>query len=237
MNRLFLTCAIALVAFSPASAAETKKSAKEALQAFNDLIGSWKCTGEPMTGSRDEKDKGFWQEKIAWQWQFKDKDIWLLADLTKGKYYTKFELRYVPDGDRYQLKATTTDKQERTFAGKLEKSTLTVERTDEKTKQGQRIVFALNHSNRHVCYLEEKAPTSRTYTRLFRIGCTKEGVPFASVDKGPECIVSGGLGTMPVTFKGKTYYVCCSGCRVAFNDEPEKYIKEWEDAQKKKKKD
>ena len=59
-------------------------------------------------------------------------------------------------------------------------------------------------------------------------------MPFASVDKGPECIVSGGLGTMAVSHKGKTYYVCCSGCRDAFNEEPEKYIKEYEEARRKR---
>ena len=33
---------------------------------------------------------------------------------------------------------------------------------------------------------------------------------------------------MPVAYQGKTYYVCCSGCRDAFRDDPEKYIKEFE---------
>jgi YHS domain-containing protein len=32
---------------------------------------------------------------------------------------------------------------------------------------------------------------------------------------------------MPVTYKGQTYYVCCTGCRDAFNETPEKYIKEF----------
>jgi YHS domain-containing protein len=27
--------------------------------------------------------------------------------------------------------------------------------------------------------------------------------------------------------KGETYYVCCSGCRDAFNENPEKYITEF----------
>ena len=25
-------------------------------------------------------------------------------------------------------------------------------------------------------------------------------------------------------YKGKTYYVCCSGCKAAFEDEPERWI-------------
>jgi hypothetical protein len=234
MKRILLCVAVALVALSPAPTAEAKKTAKQGLAELHDLIGSWKCTGNPLVGPKDERDK-FWQEKIAWQWKFKDKDVWLAADLTKGKFYTKFEVRYVPDKETYQLKATTADKKTLDFSGKLANKKLTFERTDEKTKQGERLVFQLLHHNRYVLYFEERPADSKSFTQQYRVGSTKEGVPFASVDKGPECIVSGGLGTMTVSYKGKTYHVCCSGCRDAFRDEPEKYIREYEEAKKKKK--
>lgn len=42
-----------------------------------------------------------------------------------------------------------------------------------------------------------------------------------------ECVVTGGLGTMPVTFEGQTYYVCCTGCRDYFNDGPAKVLAEY----------
>ena len=60
----------------------------------------------------------------------------------------------------------------------------------------------------------------------------KEGVALVKGKKGPECVVSGGLGTMAVTYKGRTFYVCCGGCRDAFNDNPEQFIKAF-DAKKK----
>ncbi len=53
-------------------------------------------------------------------------------------------------------------------------------------------------------------------------------VPFADVAKGPECVVSGGVGTSKVMYKGKEYYVCCTGCRDEFLADPEKYIKKAE---------
>ena len=34
--------------------------------------------------------------------------------------------------------------------------------------------------------------------------------------------------------KAKTYYVCCGGCRDAFNDNPEKFIKEYNERKAKK---
>ncbi|MBV9126060.1 MAG: YHS domain-containing protein [Planctomycetes bacterium] len=48
----------------------------------------------------------------------------------------------------------------------------------------------------------------------------------AAREKKIECIVTGGLGTIPVSYKGITYYVCCTGCKQAFEDNPEKILKE-----------
>jgi hypothetical protein len=70
------------------------------------------------------------------------------------------------------------------------------------------------------------------FARRYQVGATKEGVPFAGGDGKPECIVSGGLGTTAVMFQGKTYYVCCSGCRTEFNENPEKYVREYESKKK-----
>ncbi len=98
------------------------------------------------------------------------------------------------------------------------------------------MIFTLLHSNRYLFRYESK-PSERTrYKKIYQVGVTKKDVPFAGKgDSYPECIVSGGRGTMAVSFKGKTYYVCCTGCRNEFNDNPEKYIKEYEAKQAKKK--
>ena len=209
---------------------------KEKLQAFQDLIGSWKGTGVP-SGTREERDRGFWQETIVWQWQFKGKDVWLRADLDKGKHFTRLELRYLPEKDAFELKATTPAKETQTFVGKLADKRLTVDRADEKTKETRRLVFSLLHSNRHLYREEVRRADRSTFTPVYQVGATKMGVAFATEDKGIECIVSGGKGTIPVAYKGKTYYVCCTGCRDAFNDDPEKYIREYEEAKKEKEKE
>jgi YHS domain-containing protein len=36
---------------------------------------------------------------------------------------------------------------------------------------------------------------------------------------------------MSTTYKGKMYYFCCTGCRDAFKETPDKYIKEFEERQ------
>jgi hypothetical protein len=230
-RKLVLGLIAGLFVCLPAEAAE--KTPREALKAVHDLIGEWKGTGRPYYGTKEEQDKGFWVENVSWQWQFKGKDAWLRADVKKGKYYTAFELRYLPKKAAYELKATTVGKETKTFEGKLRDDKLTVERADPKTKEAERLVFTLLHADRHLVRYETRGKGQTAFTRVYQIGVTKPG--FAQEGEKVECVVSGGLGTMPVTHKGKTYYVCCTGCRDAFKEDPEKYIKEYEEAQKKKK--
>ena len=228
LPRIFWTFLLAFLApLATVTADAPKRSPKEALQAFNDLIGSWRGSGEP-NGTRDQKQSGFWQESIAWQWQFKGDDAWLQAAFTKGKYFTAGELRYLPDGDRYQLTLHTPAKDALTFKGTLAERRLTLERSDDKTKETQRIVLSLLHSNRYLFRYDIKPADHTTFSTVYQVGATKEGVSFASADDGPECVVSGGHGTLTTDYKGKTYYFCCTGCRDAFRDAPEKYIKEYE---------
>jgi hypothetical protein len=218
-----------------AGEATAAKSPKEALQAFNDLIGSWRGTGEPA-GSIEERQRNFWQEKIAWEWQFKKDDVFLRADISRGKYFTAAELRYLPEQERYRLTAHTPSRQALAFEGKLDGKRLTLERKDDRTKEVQRLTLRLLHSNRYTVSYEVKPADRGLFSTVYRLGATKEGVDFASEDDGPECVVSGGLGTIKVTYKDQTYYVCCSGCRAAFKEDPEKYIREYEARQKAKKK-
>ncbi len=224
-----------LPALAAAALAEAppKRTAKEALRPFNDLIGSWRGTGEPY-GSRAEKQKGFWEEKIAWQWQFKGEDAWLLADIDKGRHFTRAELHYLPARDRYEMKLTTPAKEVLTFEGELKDKQLTLERQDADKDETQRVVLSLLHANRYLLRYDVRGAQQKAFAPRFRVGATKEGVAFAGGDGGPECIVSGGKGTIRVSYQGKTYYVCCTGCRDEFNAEPEKYVKEYEAKKAKK---
>jgi hypothetical protein len=228
-----LAAVIILATASQAIAADapTKKTYKDALQAFNDLIGSWRCTGTP-----EGKRKEFWTETMAWQWQFKRDEAWMTVAFEKGKYFTGGELRYVTEKDHYQLTVETVDKTRLAFTGDLKEKVLTLERDDADSKEGQRLVFTFLHPNRILYRYEVKSAEQKNFAKVYQVGATKEGVPFAEGETGPECVVSGGLGTIKVTYKGQTYWFCCSGCRDAFKDDPEKYIKEYEAKKKAKEK-
>jgi hypothetical protein len=214
--------------------APAQRSPKEALQAFNDLIGSWRATGEPE-GSRQEKQRGFWTESLRWRWQFKGDDACLKVAVEKGKYFTKGDLRYLPEKDLFQLSLTSPANETVTFTGPLKEHTLPLERIDEAKKETQRLTLTVLHGTRFLYRYEVKPAGRSFFTRVYQVGATKEGVAFAGPgDSNPECVVSGGLGTMKVSYNGETYYVCCSGCRDAFKDEPEKYIKEFKAKKAKK---
>jgi hypothetical protein len=201
------------------------RSAKEALLVFNDLIGSWRGTGTPVSGREDQR-KGFWIETLTWQWQFKAQDAWLKVAFDKSRHFTDGELRYLPERDAFALTLHTSAKETVTFTGPFKDKVLTLER--QANDQTYRLVFTMLHDNRFLYRCEVRPAGKTLFTKLYGVGATKEGVPFAGESSKPKCIVSGGLGTTPVVYMGKTYYVCCSGCRDEFRENPEKYIKEYE---------
>ncbi len=234
MKRIVLALAVAVVLTPPAPTADPPaRTPKEALKALNDLIGPWRGTGLPE-GTQQEKQKGFWTETQTWEWQFKGDDAWLKVAIDKGKYFTGGELRYLPAKDLYQLTLTTPDKQTQVFEGALADKKLTLDRVDEQAKETQRLVMTFLHENRFLFTYSVKKNDKPDFAKVYQVGVTKNDVPFAGPDGKPECVVSGGLGTIPVMYKGQTYYVCCSGCRDAFKDDPEKYIKEFEAKKKMK---
>jgi YHS domain len=216
----------------PASG-QSQRPQKEALQAFNDLIGSWRGTAVPA-GTKDEQQRNFWTETITWQWQFKDKDVWLSVAFDKSKHFTKGTLRYLPDKDQFVLKLINLANEERAFSGQLSDKILTLDSPPDGKGDVERVVVTLLHDNRYLYRLDKKKAERTSFTNVFKVGATKEGVAFAAGSGKPECIVSGGLGTVPVEYLGKTYYVCCSGCASEFRADPAKYVKDYEEKKAKK---
>jgi hypothetical protein len=201
---------------------------RDGLQPLNVLIGTWQGTGYPEGVSKEERAVGMWTESITWGWAFKGDEAWLTVSFQKGKHFERGELRFSHDrSSPFRLALTTSEKTTQTFAGRFVDKTLTLDRVGAPPGQDQRLVFSLLHHNRHLYRFESRpAGSMLAFTKQFQVGATKQGVPFADVPKGPECVVSGGLGTSKVSFMGKDYYVCCSGCRDEFKANPEKYAKE-----------
>lgn len=223
-----LTVGLCLVAFAPAADDKENEAIKEALQeAGNQMIGQWKGNGE---ASIDGKNI-LWKEEFGWGWKFdKEGGSWLALEVEGGKFINAGTLKYEPGKRVYVLTTETPDGDKLDYTGKLSRRGLSLERK-EKNGDVRRInLVTLAGGARMVLKEEVQEGGKGLFFDRFQIAANKEGESFAGGASGKknECIVTGGLGTIQVSFGGKTYYVCCSGCRDEFNENPKKYIEEFE---------
>ncbi len=200
--------------------------AKKALQEVQDFIGLWNLEGTQKAGAKTEA----WKEKVTWGWKFKDGDAWItvqFGDEGKGKYFTTGELKYSVEKKKYLLTLIGTDKTELAFEGDVAKTGgLKLERKDAKTGDVYRLTMnTLADGIRFQVKFEKQDGGKGLFSNVFAMNGNKDGESIAGGTKKPECIVSGGAANIPVSYKGKTYFVCCTGCRDEFNANPEKYTK------------
>jgi hypothetical protein len=209
------------------SSREDNAEIREALQVLQDFIGEWHGNGAPDKPRIDPRDPT-WSETLTWTWRFKADDAWLTLEVKDGKLFKSGELHYLPAKKKYQLTALGTDGKKRTYEGEIKNEILKLEGTDLSTREVQQITMnTAGDGVRFIYHVGHKPPGSTLLRKDFVIGATKKGESLATSAKKIECVVSGGLGTIPVSYKGETYYVCCTGCRDAFNENPEKFIAEW----------
>lgn len=111
-----------------------------------------------------------------------------------------------------------------------------VEAGETQSPESWKLVFNQQENNRMLVELSQRRGRGK-FRLKDTIGCQREGTSFAisDTDYGEKtCVISQGLGTTAVSFKGKTYWVCCSGCKAAFEEEPEKWIARFEAMKAKK---
>jgi hypothetical protein len=226
---LALGVMLGLMGLFPARAADVaaKEEVKEKLRELQDYIGGWKGSGgpdKPRAGPREAT----WDESLDWSWRFKGDDAWLSLQVKGGKFYQSGQMRYLPEKKLYQLTLVDKNNMKLAFEGTIKNDTLTLQRQDSETKATQQVTMSVAAEGVRFIYRMAHKEEGKTYwVKDFMVACTKEGESLGKTEKKNECIVSGGVGTMPVTYKGETFYVCCSGCRDAFNENPEKYINEF----------
>lgn len=224
---LLLLC-ISVVQGEPASttAPEAQKDAqtvKQALAEFNSLIGGWRGVGMIKRNSR----KGAWSENAEWVWKFKPGSTSIAYEITDGKFLKSASLSYDPEQKHYQLATVLPDGSNRKYTGSLNKDTLVLESAPDQEGAVYRMSIRRLNEKRTLVLFEQRNKGQSFYYRLAEVGYTREGTRLADPGSGgPECIVTGGAGTIQVSYQGKTYYVCCSGCKQAFDEDPETYIAE-----------
>lgn len=193
------------------------------LEAFQALIGDWRGVGQPKRGSA----AGAWRETAAISWHLQgdlaglnwsggDSRLWSTARLTPGQKPGDLEWR-----------ATLADGRERVYRGSWQAWPVTLQSEPEQGVTHQLTLRVLG-PDRFTITAAHIAEGRTSPERDAEVGFQRQGTRLASGDGGPECVVTGGKGTIAVEHQGKTYYVCCTGCRDAFLDDPAGIIAAWE---------
>jgi len=229
---------------APLNAEATVESIVAALQPLQILLGKWNGTSRKALVDQPE-----------WIWDFQTDPaqpaLKLISD--KGEYLREARLTFLPKSQEYQLTAVDAEQQRKTFRGEFtdpvhdvpgDDNTLQrvyrLELTEvDPAKSGEiwQLALAQQENNRYlleVCRRRGSSP----FTRIDTVHTQREGTSFAisSTDYGEKtCIISQGLGTIPVSYDGKSYWVCCTGCQAAFEEDPKKWIARFEAQQTMKK--
>lgn len=221
---------------------EKLAAVKQNLKPLLPVIGKWNGTIQRKVGV----------EKVAWLYDVgTDKNHPGLKMQTEdGGYLKEGRLTYLPEEEKYQFTATENDGAQLEFVGTFSVEPhdvidsgdskknqrafkLELKRENEEPKHKlTKVVFNQQDNGRYLFELYDKRGR-----RFDTINTMREGRSFAvSEDYGDkECVISQGLGTISIDYKGKTYWVCCSGCKAEFEAEPDKWIAKYE-AQKAMKK-
>lgn len=203
-----------------------RRADQEALKDYATFVGDWRGTGQPRRGSARDT----WRESAAWSWELSSESAALVGQIESGRYLQTVRLRPASEEPgSFQLEATLADGSKRLFSGRADdRKKLLLENLEDKdgTATPQRISLTPLHDNRFLMLLEARDADSGLYDRLGEVGYTRQGVAFAAGDSYPQCIVTGGRGDTEVKYKGQTYWVCCSGCKDLFEEDPETILAE-----------
>jgi YHS domain-containing protein len=210
-----------------------RNAAKEKLQPLQDFVGEWKGAGQRERGRTD----GGWIEKSHWAWNFSGELPAIAFTSTDAKYLATGTILPGKESGEYQLTIQSPDKVKSVYVGKLDKDKLVLE--SDKPAEGLPARISLRlvaEGKRLVALYEVKSNASDRYVRLAEVGYTRVGSGFGQGSQGPECIVTGGLGTIKVAYNGQTYYVCCTGCKDYFDEDPKRAVEEYLAKKEKEKK-
>lgn len=228
---------------APVDSAEKVESARVALKPLQILIGNWNGTSRKAI-----------LDQPNWVWDLKTdpKQPALRVKSEKGQYIRDGRLTFFPASQEYEFTSTDGDGKQRVFRGNFSQEVQDVPGDDKKLQRtykleltepkpdadGEqwRMVISQQENNRYILELDRKRGSGQ-YIRVDTINTQREGTSFAvsDTDYGEKtCVVSQGLGTTAVSFKGKSYWVCCSGCKAAFEDDPERWVAKFEALQKEK---
>ena len=226
MKHISLSLTLLTACFLSTAIAIDKGKPQLELQEIQELIGQWKGVGQLKRGSTT----GGWIEESLWEWKFGKQESVLVYKSPKGKFVKELKVSF--ENETYIARGLNADGEKIELQGSRDDSGKLVLVNAEPTLPS-RISFRTVAAGKRMVVSFERKISDALYTRLGEVGATRKGSMFGKGVKEVVCIVSGGKGTMPVSFDGKTYYVCCTGCRDYFNENAAEIVAEYNSQQKK----
>jgi YHS domain-containing protein len=203
------------------SAAPLASQPRTALQPLHPLIGEWKGTGQPRRGS----NQGAWRETASFSWDFSQSLPAIVYRIDDGKLARQIRLMPGQTSGEYRGIWEAAGAEPRELLGRWQENQLILTTTDAEL---ERITITLLNEQRTLVLFEKRTSPTATFQRVAEVGYTRAGTRLALPGGGqPECVVTGGAASIPVMYEGKTYYVCCTGCKQAFEDDPAGILKEY----------
>lgn len=222
---------------------ERRKQVVAAMNALQIMLGGWRGITQKEVG----EFKAIEEPKWVWDFRSQPGQPALVMKSEQSQHITEARLTYLIERQLYQLTAKDKTGETRTLEGTFTAPVEEFEGEDHRVhrkyklqltevadaRDALQLVFNQQDNNRYQLEVEKKR--GQRFVRIDTVGTQREGSSFAINDsdyKERTCVISGGLGTTQVSYNGKSYWVCCSGCKAAFDEEPEKWIAEFEAKQK-----
>jgi len=199
-------------------------SAKQALTKVQWVVGDWRGTGQ----IRRNSGQGSWLEECGWSWKFGDEQMALAFKIDDAKYFRDGLLQWNGTSKEYELLAREAKEGKSVkYTGQLHEGKLILETSDVPAKLPARLSFRQVAGGDRLIVLYERRLGTNRFLRMSEVGYTRSGSNFGKGTNFIECVVTGGVGTIPVVHEGKTYYVCCTGCKEYFDSDPAGVLAEY----------
>jgi len=212
--------------------AETnRQTVVDRLASLSFIVGDWKGVAQPKRGS----NSGAWSEKIHAVWHFEEKYPCFVMALEPGQRCSQIVFAIAAESGQ-PIMMFHLSEQPSVMLELTESLPSTASNSTGQTNRPPQNSWAFESAGeprirvtvrkindlRMALLFEESTNAKAAWRRQYEIGMTREGERLADGNTGErECVVTGGLGTIFVTHKEKTFFVCCEGCKQAFEADPE----------------
>ncbi|QDU39296.1 hypothetical protein Mal4_36350 [Maioricimonas rarisocia] len=222
------------------SPAASRQELLDRMMPLQVMLGNWRGITQREAGDF----KGLGDLNWVWDFQTDRNQPAMVMSSEEGPYFRELRLTYLTDMDAFRLTALDDEGTQRTFDGTFSEPVEEFQGDDRRLhrryrleftetepadpKNAWKIVFDQQDNNRYL--LEMHRRRGSRFQRFDTVGTQRKGTSFALNDEDygeKECIISGGLGTIQVSYEGKSYWVCCTGCKAAFEEDPATWIAEY----------